>query len=209
MKKKYILWLLAFVLLISLTIISSKEEKYDIKDINYLWEIYDQNMNDIKKNMDYITYDTEEWMWWELKDFVIEDFEYKQSLNRLVSDIRLCYYELLEVEEYSAEKYNLLPYRDKKNIIDKELVLLIEQVNNNQDTNFERFKNNSFFLISMNEESSKRYTEIVNIYENIKKTELFSKNVSSYEEILIRRIIKSNILKNLSDFLLVEYYRLK
>jgi hypothetical protein len=209
MKKKYILWLLAFVLLISLTIISSKEEKYDIKDINYLWEIYDQNMNDIKKNMDYITYDTEEWMWWELKDFVIEDFEYQQSLNRLVSDIRLCYYELLEVEEYSAEKYNLLPYRDKKNIIDKELVLLIEQVNNNQDTNFERFKNNSFFLISMNEESSKRYTEIVNIYENIKKTELFSKNVSSYEEILIRRIIKSNILKNLSDFLLVEYYRLK
>lgn len=209
MKKKYILWLLAFVLLISLTIISSKEEKYDIKDINYLWEIYDQNMNDIKKNMDYITYDTEEWMWWELKDFVIEDFEYQQSLNRLVSDIRLCYYELLEVEEYSAEKYNLLPYRNKKNIIDKELVLLIEQVNNNQDTNFERFKNNSFFLISMNEESSKRYTEIVNIYENIKKTELFSKNVSSYEEILIRRIIKSNILKNLSDFLLVEYYRLK
>ena len=116
MKKKVIIILIAITLSIGIFLLIFKEKDINIEETKILWNIYDKNIENIKNNLDPITNPNENFYWWELKDFNIEDNEYQSTLNTLVSDIRMCYLELTDDGTLYTDSNPIRKYRDKKNI---------------------------------------------------------------------------------------------
>ena len=94
MKKKTLIsiGLIALVVItifISIFIYKNYNYKIDISQINKSWSSIDSDLASIKSNMDSITESNEDFYWWKLKDFDIEDDDYEGTLNYLVSSIRM------------------------------------------------------------------------------------------------------------------------
>lgn len=206
MKKNVLIIMILSVLIVCL-IFSFKEKTYNISSSNGLWYIYDSNLENIENNMNEITESNDEFLWYVLLDFNIEDTEYKDMLNALVARIRMSYYELTQNKDFYTNSNAILNYRDKDNITEKELKILTDAMSRDQEMSL--LKNLSNFKISDDEEVSEKFKKMVLIYDDVSKNRLFTKDNPTYEELLSRKIIETNILKDLSDFLVMEYYRLK
>ena len=125
MKKKIIISLLLVVGLIlssylSITIYKNYDRNINIEVANKDWKIIDNCLKNIKNNMDSITRPNENFKWWELKDFNIDDETYKNSLNSLVTDVRMCYMHHNHDSIYTSG-VEFRKFRDKKEITLKEL----------------------------------------------------------------------------------------
>ena len=92
--KKKILFISGVIVLIgvssfiSILIYKNYNYKIDIQQTNQSWLNIDNNLENIKNNMDSITESNEYFDWWQLKDFDIEDDYYEKFLNDLVMLIR-------------------------------------------------------------------------------------------------------------------------
>ena len=129
-KRKYLILVISAIAILLVILLLYKVINKDtimINKNNSLWTVYDDNLIGIKNNMTEITYDNEEFFWWELSDFSIEDADYQRFLNDLVKDIRMCYLELTDFVNYT-EPNIIVEYRNKQKITKKELNNIISKM---------------------------------------------------------------------------------
>jgi len=215
-KNKLIIILIAIILSIGIFLLVFKGKDVNIEDTKLIWNIYDMNIENIKNNLDPITNSNENFFWWELKDFNIEDKEYQSTLNTLVSDIRMCYLELTDDGTLYTDSNPIRKYRDKTSISKKELESLNIITFNETYAGgcLNRFDRYSGVLLSDDQENSDIFLEQVNKFIETKNSDIYKsdnlrKKELTYNEILYRKIIITSLLEDLSEFVKNEYYRLK
>ena len=180
-----------------------------ISHTNLWWNIYDFNINNIKNNMEEITVNSENFIWWELKNNNISDPIYSSTLNSLVGDIRMCYLEITDDGSLYENNHisEILKYRDKDNISNNELKVLSSLMNNNSCLS--RFQKYSTLLLSNDEAINQNILEKItkiNEFYNISLTKGIEKDIT-YDKLLYKKIMETVLLSDLSSWLKVEYYK--
>lgn len=210
MNKKRVLFLIGTLIITLLIVLMLykviNKDTIMINQNNSLWTVYDDNLISIKNNMTEITYDNEEFFWWELADFSIEDTDYQRFLNDLVKDIRMCYLELTDFVNYT-EPNIIVEYRNKKKITKKELNNIILKMKG--ETCISRFYGYSSFLISSNEDRTNNAEMQLNNLKRLYFDSFFNSTNISYDDLLFYKTLQVSYLNNLSNWLKSEYYRLK
>lgn len=211
MKKKVIVLVtILCIVLISLILgwYFNQEKVYNITQANKNWVIYDYNLENIKQNMDEITIENEDFYWWELKDFEIDDKTYTQILNLLVADIRMCYLELNREREEYKNSNPILNYRNKEEITEQELLELNKQISLQKGCLF-KFERYSNIVLSKNAETSKILLKKIDVFLNEYQKTKDNLNNLDYTELLNQKVIETSLLSELSSWIRSEYYRLK
>ncbi len=213
MKKELVLIISGFIIGLGVILISqfykdNKSEK--ILTINELFTIYDQNIQDIKNNMEMITESNEDFDWWILKDFNIEDKDYETSLNSLVADVRMAYLEYTDEEQMYTNSNPIRKYREKEYITKKQLEKLnLDMKEEMLSGNINRFNKYSTLLISKDEELRNIFLNQTEKITKMKQLSIFTNTNSTYSELLFKKIIEVSYVKDISEFLIKEYNRLK
>ena len=213
MKKKsmYVTLLVVFIAIssiLSITIYKNYNKKIDIQLSNQSWNSYDESIKNIKNNMDLITEPNENFFWWTLKDFDIEDNEYENILNHLVAQVRMCYLDYTDDGTLYTNSNPIRKYREKDIITTEELKKLNFDMSNDRDC-INRFDSFNSLLISNDENLRNRFANKINRINLIKSTELFTNENASYNELLLRKTIEVHYIEDMSEFLVEEYNRLK
>ena len=196
--------------LISISIYKNYNYKIDIQQTNQSWSNIDNNLERIKNTMDSITESNENFDWWQLKDFDIEDDDYEKFLNDLVMLIRRCYLYYTDDGTYYTDTNPIRKFRDKKYITKKELEKLNYDMNNEVKFGpIADFENYSEHLLGMSQEVANRVFNKLNTLLLIKSTNLFQNENATYNELLLRKSMEVELVKEVSDFLEEEYNRLK
>lgn len=213
MKKKsmYVALLIVIITIsciLSITIYKNYNKKIDIQLSNQSWNSYDESIKNIKNNMDLITEPNENFFWWTLKDFDIEDNEYENILNHLVAQVRMCYLDYTDDGTLYTNSNPILKYREKDIITTEELKKLNFDMSNDKDC-INRFDSFNSLLISNDENLRNRFANKINRINLIKSTELFTNENASYNELMLRKIIEVHYIEDMSEFLVEEYNRLK
>ncbi len=202
--------IVAVVSVIKINNLKGNDINFDIKKYSGMWEIYDANLNAIKTSMDKITESNDNFYWWKLKDFSIEDKDYESILNSLVSDIRMCYIEYTDDGSMYTDSNPIRKYRGKDKITKKELTDLQWRMST-ENCRVGTFDTYSNLLIS--NDSNRRelllskIDEIVNL-NSISGTRFVDDNYS-YEALLSYKVIETSLLSKLSYWLEIEYSNLK
>ena len=195
---------------ISISIYKNYNYKIDIQQTNESWTSIDNNLESIKNNMDLITESNEDFTWWRLKDFTIDDKEYQNTLNNLVSNIRMCYIGYVDNEKYPNHYNAINDFKNKSIITKKQLNKLNEDMYMETATGcLARFDGISNLLISNDETLRNRVLNEINYIVYIKNSNIFRNKEASYNELLFRKSFEVHLIKDLSDFLKEEYTRLK
>ena len=212
-KYKYIFIIFSLILIVlssflSIIIYKNHHDKIDIQLSNQSWDSYDESIKNIKNNMDPITEPNENFFWWTLKDFDIEDNEYEKILNHLVAQVRMCYLDYTDDGTLYTNSNPIRKYRKKDIITTKELKKLNFDMSNDRSC-INRFDDFNSLLISNDENLRKRFLNRINKINLIKSTELFRNENASYNELLLRKTIEVHYIEDMSEFLVEEYDRLK
>ena len=217
MKKIYKSKCLVIIMILILIILSSflsiiiyknHNNKIDIQLSNQSWDSYDESIKNIKNNMDPITEPNENFFWWTLKDFDIEDNEYEKILNHLVAQVRMCYLDYTDDGTLYTNSNPIRKYREKDIITTEELKKLNFDMSNDRSC-INRFDDFNSLLISNDENLRNRFLNRINKINLIKSTELFRNENASYNELLLRKTIEVHYIEDMSEFLVEEYNRLK
>ena len=213
LKNKYIfiIFLLILIVLSSFLLIiiyKNHNDKIDIQLSNQSWDSYDESIKNIKNNMDPITEPNENFFWWTLKDFDIEDNEYEKILNHLVAQVRMCYLDYTDDGTLYTNSNPIRIYR-KKDIITTEQLKKLNFDMSNDRSCINRFDDFNSLLISNDENLRKRFLNRINKINLIKSTELFRNENASYNELLLRKTIEVHYIEDMSEFLVEEYNGLK
>ena len=214
MKKKRNL-IVTIIIIFLITIITSitliiKNKTTNIEDTKSLRNIYDINIEKIKNNLDPITLPNEYFFWWELKDFNIEDKEYQSTINTLLADIRMCYLEYTDDGTLYTKTNPIRQYRDKNKISKKELnILTVEMKHELRSGCLASFDRYQGVILSNNEEHTKTLLTALAPLNEYRKTDLFKKENITYNELLSQKVIEISIIEDLSEFIVLEYNRLK
>ena len=183
-KYKYIFIIFSLILIVlssflSIIIYKNHNDKIDIQLSNQSWDSYDESIKNIKNNMDSIAEPNENFFWWTLKDFDIEDNEYEKILNHLVAQVRMCYLDYTDDGTLYTNSNPIRKYRKKDIITTKELKKLNFDMSNDRSC-INRFDDFNSLLISNDENLRKRFLNRINKINLIKSTELFRNENASY-----------------------------
>lgn len=212
-KYKYIFIISSLILIVLssfllIIIYKNHNDKIDIQLSNQSWDSYDESIKNIKNNMDLITEPNENFFWWTLKDFDIEDNEYEKILNHLVAQVRMCYLDYTDDGTLYTNSNPIRKYRKKDIITTKELKKLNFDMSNDRSC-INSFDDFNSLLISNDENLRNRFLNRINKINLIKSTELFRNENASYNELLLRKTIEVHYIEDMSEFLVEEYDRLK
>lgn len=212
-KYKYIFIIFSLILIVlssflSIIIYKNHNDKIDIQLSNQSWDSYDESIKNIKNNMNLITEPNENFFWWTLKDFDIEDNEYEKILNHLVAQVRMCYLDYTDDGTLYTNSNPIRKYRKKDIITTKELKKLNFDMSNDRSC-INSFDDFNSLLISNDENLRNRFLNRINKINLIKSTELFRNKNASYNELLLRKTIEVHYIEDMSEFLVEEYDRLK
>ena len=158
--------------------------------------------------MDPITEPNENFFWWTLKDFDIEDNEYEKILNHLVAQVRMCYLDYTDDGTLYTNSNPIRKYREKDIITTEELKKLNFDMSNDRSC-INRFDDFNSLLISNDENLRNRFLNRINKINLIKSTELFRNENASYNELLLRKTIEVHYIEDMSELIVEEYNRLK
>lgn len=213
LKNKYIFIIFSLILIVlssflSIIIYKNHNDKIDIKLSNQSWDSYDESIKNIKNNMDPITEPNENFFWWTLKDFDIEDNEYEKILNYLVAQVRMCYLDYTDDGTLYTNSNPIRKYREKDIITTEELKKLNFDMSNDRSC-INRFDDFNSLLISNDENLRNRFLNRINKINLIKSTELFRNENASYNELLLRKTIEVHYIEDMSELIVEEYNRLK
>ena len=212
-KNKCLVIIMILILIIlssflSIIIYKNHNNKIDIQLSNQSWDSYDESIKNIKNNMDPITEPNENFFWWTLKDFDIEDNEYEKILNSLVAQVRMCYLDYTDDGTLYTNSNPIRKYRKKDIITTEELKKLNFDMSNDRSCIY-LFDDFNSLLISNDENLRNRFLNRINKINLIKSTELFRNENASYNELLLRKTIEVHYIEDMSEFLVEEYNRLK
>lgn len=212
-KNKCLVIIMILILIIlssflSIIIYKNHNNKIDIQLSNQSWDSYDESIKNIKNNMDPITEPNENFFWWTLKDFDIEDNEYEKILNHLVAQVRMCYLDYTDDGTLYTNSNPIRKYREKDIITTEELKKLNFDMSNDRSC-INRFDDFNSLLISNDENLRNRFLNRINKINLIKSTELFRNENASYNELLLRKTIEVHYIEDMSELIVEEYNRLK
>lgn len=211
-KSATIIWVMGLIILIifSLMFIYLNSDNKKIQIENDIFEIYDESIKNIKKNMDTITESNNDFTWWILKDFAIDDKEYEKTLNALVADVRMCYLEYTDEGDMYTDSNPIRKYRERKYITRTELEQLnIAMKEEFLSGNITRFDTYQTLLISENDELRAKVLEQTNKITKLKLIKTFMNTNLTYNELLLKKVLEVRYVEDISDFLVNEYNRLK
>lgn len=199
--------IIIFIIIILSLFISSKKMIVEEYSVNHWWELYDNSLSRIISNMEDITVPNDSFYWWELKDFDIDDLEYKQVLNRVVADIRVCYMEFTNEGENYSKSNQLLNYRDKSKISLDDLDNLRNSID--EATCFKRMNDYENLLISEDKTIREEFLDNLKFLDIIENNYLFTVEKPTFEEMVERKYVEVSLVEDLSAWLKQEYYKLK
>lgn len=183
-------------------------QNINIKKINTMWNLYDININEIKENMNEITESNDTFDWWKLKNIKTEDILYKDTLDLLVKDIRMCFLELEDNNELYTDSNYAKKFKNSNTISKNELIILKEKRNDIENTCIDRLKLYKNIDISTDQENEQIFLNEIENNVNF-GNKYFIKDKTEYYDYVYNEIIETQILSDISEFLLKEYKRLK
>lgn len=197
------------VLLVGIfSIMIYKNNNMEIMDTEPYWNIYDISIKNIENNMNSITEPNGDIKWGTLKNIDIDDEEYLDTLNSLVTDVRMCYLGYTDEEKMSAEFNSIKKYRNKTKITKRKLLDLNATTKKEVKDCSTRLEKYNVTTVSNNKELQSRLLTLTN---NIIKlnSKMFAIDTLSYNELLLRKIYELHSVEDMSSFLVSEYSRLK
>lgn len=202
--------IILIICLFALIIYNNFSRKIDIKSANKGWNIYDKSISNIKDNMSAIAAPNQNFEWGTLKDIDIDDIEYKNTLNSLLADVRMCYLEYTDDGTLYTNSNSIRKYRDKKNISKRELKELTDAMIYEQRNGcLKYFEKYNVLLISNDKILRNKIYNITNSIADFKLYVLHLEKNETYDELLTKKILEVHLLEDISKFLIDEYDRLK
>lgn len=202
--------IILIICLFALIIYNNFSRKIDIKSANKGWNIYDKSISNIKDNISAIAEPNQNFEWGTLKDIDIDDIEYKNTLNSLLVDVRMCYLEYTDDGTLYTNSNSIRKYRDKKNISKRELKELTDAMINEQRNGcLKYFEKYNVLLISNDKILRNKIYNITNSIADFKLYVLHLEKNETYDELLTKKILEVHLLEDISKFLIDEYDRLK
>ena len=197
------------VLLVGIfSIMIYKNNNMEIMDTEPYWDIYDISIKNIENNMNSITESNDDIEWGTLKNIDIDDEEYLDTLNSLVTDVRMCYLEYTDEKKMSAEFNSIKKYRNKTKITKRKLLDLNATTKKEVKDCLTRLEKYNVTTVSNDKELQSRLLTLTN---NIIKlnSKMLAIDTLSYNELLLRKIYELHSVEDMSSFLVSEYSRLK
>lgn len=202
--------IILIICLFALIIYNNFSRKIDIKSANKGWNIYDKSISNIKDNISAIAEPNQNFEWGTLKDIDIDDKEYKNTLNSLLADVRMCYLEYTDDGTLYTNSNPIRKYRDKKNISKRELKELTDAMIYEQRNGcLKYFEKYNVLLISNDKILRNKIYNITNSIADFKLYVLHLEKNETYDELLTKKILEVHLLEDISKFLIDEYDRLK
>lgn len=202
--------IILIICLFALIIYNNFSRKIDIKSANKGWNIYDKSISNIKDNISAIAEPNQNFEWGTLKDIDIDDIEYKNTLNSLLADVRMCYLEYTDDGTLYTNSNSIRKYRDKKNISKRELKELTDAMIYEQRNGcLKYFEKYNVLLISNDKILRNKIYNITNSIADFKLYVLHLEKNETYDELLTKKILEVHLLEDISKFLIDEYDRLK
>lgn len=202
--------IILIICLFALIIYNNFSRKIDIKSANKGWNIYDKSISNIKDNISAIAKPNQNFEWGTLKDIDIDDIEYKNTLNSLLADVRMCYLEYTDDGTLYTNSNSIRKYRDKKNISKRELKELTDAMIYEQRNGcLKYFEKYNVLLISNDKILRNKIYNITNSIADFKLYVLHLEKNETYNELLTKKILEVHLLEDISKFLIDEYDRLK
>lgn len=182
--------------------IESKQNNYiDIKNDNLLWNLYDINIKKIEDNMNFIAEGNDTFKWYKIKEINNNDDEYNKILNEIFINIRICYMSLEDDNELFTNSNYAKKYRTSDKISKDELNFL--KTNRMENRCIDKFKAYKDIEINTKEENKERLLNKINYVLDFSE-KYFIKESNSYNEFIYNEIVETEILKELSNFLVEE-----
>jgi len=179
--------------------IESKQNNYiDIKNDNLLWNLYDINIKKIEDNMNFIAEGNDTFKWYKIKEINNNDDEYNKILNEIFINIRICYMSLEDDNELFTNSNYAKKYRTSDKISKDELNFL--KTNRMENRCIDKFKAYKDIEINTKEENKERLLNKINYVLDFSE-KYFIKESNSYNEFIYNEIVETEILKELSNFL--------
>ena len=202
---------MALIICISTAIIyNTIYKKIDIQKANEGWTFYDESITNIKNNMSAITEPNENFEWGTLKNIDIEDTEYKNTLNSLIASVRMCYLEYTDDGTLYTDSNPIRKYRSQKSISKQDLKQLTNSMFYEQNKGcLSYFEKYNTLLISNNETLKNKVYNVTNPIVDIKSYGLYLDKETTYDELMIKKILEVHLVEDISKFLVNEYNRLK
>ena len=203
--------IIALIICISTAIIyNTIYKKIDIQKANEGWTFYDESITNIKNNMSAITEPNENFEWGTLKNIDIEDTEYKNTLNSLIASVRMCYLEYTDDGTLYTDSNPIRKYRSQKSISKQDLKQLTNSMFYEQNKGcLSYFEKYNTLLISNNETLKNKVYNVTNPIVDIKSYGLYLDKETTYDELMIKKILEVHLVEDVSKFLVNEYNRLK
>ncbi len=196
-----ILGILCLIMLLGLIILITGKNN-EKNTILYLWENQDNKMNTIKKDMNEIAQLDESSNWIKLKDINIEDKEYLNQLNNIVTDINECYKEYNRIGDKYQNKSKILDYYNKVKVSEQEL----EMIRNEEDTCIPRFQKYDFFIKEKNKiDTNGNVWYFVNMMNELSGEYQIKTKKSTLLESIVLRVSKISGLHRITKELNKEY----
>ena len=203
--------IIALIICISTAIIyNTIYKKIDIQKANEGWTFYDESITNIKNNMSAITEPNENFEWGTLKNIDIEDTEYKNTLNSLIASVRMCYLEYTDDGTLYTDSNPIRKYRSQKSISKQDLKQLTNSMFYEQNKGcLSYFEKYNTLLISNNETLKNKVYNVTNPIVDIKSYGLYLDKETTYDELMMKKILEVHLVEDISKFLVNEYNRLK
>ena len=203
--------IIALIICISTAIIyNTIYKKIDIQKANEGWTFYDESITNIKNNMSAITKPNENFEWGTLKNIDIEDTEYKNTLNSLIASVRMCYLEYTDDGTLYTDSNPIRKYRSQKSISKQDLKQLTNSMFYEQNKGcLSYFEKYNALLISNDETLKNKVYSITNPIVDLKSYGLYLDKKTTYDELMMKKILEVHLVEDVSKFLVNEYNRLK
>ena len=198
------------ICILTAIIYNTIHKKIDIQKANEGWTIYEKSITNIKNNMSAITEPNENFKWGTLKDIDIEDTEYKNTLNSLVASVRMCYLEYTDDGTLYTDSNPIRKYRSQKSISKQDLKQLTNSMFYEQNKGcLSYFEKYNTLLISNDETLKNKVYNVTNPIVDIKSYGLYLDKETTYDELMMKKILEVHLVEDVSKFLVNEYNRLK
>lgn len=162
------------------------------------FDIIEQSLEKINKNMDEITTSTENSKWNKLKEISNAETGQEEAYNMLVADIKTCYLLEEDLDDEKTDNLKILDFKNKRKASNKQVEELF--INNECLKNFEKYNTFEFSKDkNLNERLQKQIALITTTDNNA------DYNEEEFRDALIRESNIIHNIANLSSWLKIEY----
>lgn len=151
--------------------------------------------------MNFIAEGNDTFKWYKIKEINNNDDEYNKILNEIFINIRICYMSLEDDNELFTNSNYAKKYRTSDKISKDELNFL--KTNRMENRCIDKFKAYKDIEINTKEENKERLLNKINYVLDFSE-KYFIKESNSYNEFIYNEIVETEILKELSNFLVEE-----